>query len=164
MVKVRDVSILQEDFEHTVSENIFSHTKKDTLNITNKKVNFHVSLTKYRSDLLHETNIYVSKNANGKVKFCFADSHGNLETKFFDNKKLVMIRFSRSWRHWMKNLVTEKQNNNLTTTKKVKVMNKSMSESGFFTCLYRFRSIAVFLMVLLIKYICISTFLTNSAA
>ena len=51
--------------------------KKDTLNITNKKVNFHVRLAKYRSDLFHKTNTYVSKNGNGEVKFCFVDSHGN---------------------------------------------------------------------------------------
>ena len=30
--------------------------KKDILNITNEKGNFHVNLTKYRSDLLHGTN------------------------------------------------------------------------------------------------------------
>ena len=46
----------------------------------------HVSHTKYRSDLLHETNNYVSKRANGKVNFCFADRHGNLKIKFSDNK------------------------------------------------------------------------------
>ena len=76
------------NLEHTVSENIFSQKKNDILNITNEKVNFHVSLTKYRSDLLHETNTYVSKNANGKVKFCFADSHGDLKSKFSDNKNV----------------------------------------------------------------------------
>ena len=42
-----------------------------------------------------------------------------------------MIRFSRSWRHCIRNLVTEKQNNNLTTTENMKVMNKSMSKNGF---------------------------------
>ena len=59
--------------------------KKDILNITNKKVCFHVSFTKYRSDLLHETNTYGSKNANKKVKFRFADSHVNLKIKFSDD-------------------------------------------------------------------------------
>ena len=68
-------------------ENLFAR-KKDILNITNKKVNFHVNLTKYRSDLLHETNTFVSKNTNGEVKFCFADSHENLKIKFSDNKNV----------------------------------------------------------------------------
>ena len=44
---------------------------------------------------------------------------------------LVMIRFSRSWRHCIRNLVTEKQNNNLTTTENMKAMNKSVSKNGF---------------------------------
>ena len=42
-----------------------------------------------------------------------------------------MIRFSRSWRHCIRNLVTEKQNNNLTTTENMKAMNKSVSKNGF---------------------------------
>ena len=75
-----------------------------------------------------------------------------------------MICFNHYWRHWIRNLATEKQNNNLTMTENMKVINKNTSKSGFFTCLYRFRFIVVFLMVLLIKYICISTFLTNSVA
>ena len=53
-----------------------------------KKINFHVSLTKYRSDLLHETNTYIPKNANGEKNFCFADSHGHLKIKFSDNKNV----------------------------------------------------------------------------
>ena len=115
----------------------------------------------YRSDILHETNTYVSKNTNGKVKFCFADSNRNLKIKFSNNK---YVNYDLFQRHWVRNLATEKQNNNLTMTENMKVINKSMSKSGFFTCLYRFRFIVVFLMVLLIKYICISTFLTNSVA
>ena len=69
---------------HRFRKYIFAK-KKDILNITNKEVYFHVSLTKYKSDLLHETNTYVSKNANKKVKFCFADSHVNLKIKFSDD-------------------------------------------------------------------------------
>ena len=72
---------------HHFREYLFSKTK-DVLNITDKKVNFRVSLIKYRSDLLHVTNTYVSNNTNGKVKFCFADSLGNLKIKFFDNKNV----------------------------------------------------------------------------
>ena len=72
---------------HHFREYLFAR-KKDILNITNKKINFHVSLTKYRSDLLHETNTFVSKNTNGEVKFCFADSHENLKIKFSDNKNV----------------------------------------------------------------------------
>ena len=72
---------------HRFREYLFTR-KKDILNITNKKINFHVSLTEYRSDLLHETNTCVSKNANGEVKFCFVDSHGNLKIKFSDNKNV----------------------------------------------------------------------------
>ena len=48
---------------HCFREYLFAK-KNDILNITNKKVNFYVSLTKCRSDLLHETNKYVSKNGN----------------------------------------------------------------------------------------------------
>ena len=103
--------------------------------------------------ILYEANTYISKNGNGKVKFCFADSHGDLKIKFSDKKMLVLIHFSRSWRYWIRNLAT--------VTVNVKVMNGSMSKNGFFKCLYRFRFI-VFLVVILIKHISISTFLTNS--
>ena len=110
---------------------------------------------------MYQSNTYVSKNTIVKVKFYFADSHR--KSNFQIRKMLVMIRFSCSWRHWIRNLAIEKHNN-LATMENMKVMNEGMSKSGFFMCLYRFRFIVVFLMVLLIKYICISTFLTNSAA
>ena len=56
----------------------------------NKNIrNFYVSFTKYIDQIfLRKTNNYVSKNANRKVKFCFADSHGNLKIKFSDNKNV----------------------------------------------------------------------------
>ena len=134
---------------HRFREYLFAK-KKDILHITNKKVNF-PTLTYQRAVM-------------GKWNFALRIHTEIWKSNFLITKMLVMIRFSRSWRHWIRNLLTEIQNNNLTTTENVKVMNRSMSKSGFFTCLYRFRSIVVFLMVLLIKYICISTFLTNSAA
>ena len=39
-------------------------------------------------DLLHETNTYVSKNADGKVKYSFSNLHQNLSAKFSDNKNV----------------------------------------------------------------------------
>ena len=132
--------------EHNISQNIFLQKR------SNKKVNFHVSFTKYRSDLLHETNTYVPKNANGKIKFCFADSHRDLKIKFSDNKNIDYDSFESFLEALDEKLGNREIDNNLTMTENVKVMNKSMSKSGFFTCLYRFRFI-VFLMVLLIKYI-----------
>ena len=62
--------------------------------------------------------------------------------------------------HCFREYLSSKKKDILNITNKV--MNKSMTKSGFSMCLYRFRFI-VFLMVLLIKYIYISTFLTNSA-
>ena len=44
-----------------------------------------------------------------------------------------MICFNHYWRHWIRNLATEKQNNNLTMTENMKVINKNTSKSGFFT-------------------------------
>ena len=93
---------------------------------------------------MYQSNTYVSKNTIVKVKFYFADSHR--KSNFQIRKMLVMIRFSRSWRHWIRNLAIEKHNN-LATMENMKVMNEGMSKSGFFMCLYRFRFI-VFLMVL----------------
>ena len=37
---------------------------------------------------MRKTNNYVSKNANRKAKFRFADSHGNLKIKFSGNKNV----------------------------------------------------------------------------
>ena len=48
---------------------------------------------KYFSDLLHETNTYLSKNANAKVTFCFIDSPGNLKIKFSDSKNVSYDSF-----------------------------------------------------------------------
>ena len=132
--------------EHNISQNIFLQKR------SNKKVNFHVSFTKYRLDLLHETNTYVPKNSNGKIKFCFADLHRDLKIKFSDNKNIGYDSFESFLEALDEKLGNWEKDNNLTMTENVKVMNKSMSKSGFFTCLYRFRFI-VFLMVLLIKYI-----------
>ena len=70
---------------HHFREYLFGR-KKDILNISDKKADFRVSLRKYRSGLLHETNTYVSKNNNAEVKFCFSNSHGNSKIKFSDNK------------------------------------------------------------------------------
>ena len=98
---------------HHFREYLFAR-KKDILNITNKKINFHVSLTKYRSDLLHETNTYVSKNASGEVKFCFADSHRNLKIKFSDNKNVGYDSFQSFLEALVKELgnrETEQQSN-----------------------------------------------------
>ena len=98
---------------HHFREYLFAR-KKDILNITNKKINFHVSLTKYRLDLLHETNTYVSKNASGEVKFCFADSHGNLKIKFSDTKNVGYDSFQSFLEALVKELgnrETEQQSN-----------------------------------------------------
>ena len=46
-------------------------------------------------DLLHETNTYVSRNGNGKVKFCFADSHRNLKLTFSNNKNFSYDLFQQ---------------------------------------------------------------------
>ena len=62
---------------------VYPSVEKDVHNTTHKKACFHVTLYKYRSYLLTNTN--VSKNTHGKVKFCFANLHGNLKIKFSDN-------------------------------------------------------------------------------
>lgn len=45
-----------------------------------------LTIMKYRSGLLHEVISNLSKNANGEIKFCCADSHRNSKIKFSDSK------------------------------------------------------------------------------
>ena len=76
-------NIIGKFITHRFREYVFAK-KKDILRITNtKKANVHVCLTKYGSDLLHETNTYVSENANGKVKFYFCRFVWKSENQIF---------------------------------------------------------------------------------
>ena len=67
---------------HRFREQLYSQKKKIHRS-TNHKINFHVSLTKHRSNLLKETNNYIKNDE--RIKFCFRDSNGNLKVKFADN-------------------------------------------------------------------------------
>ena len=63
------------------------HSKRNELhNNSNKKIKFHVSLTKHRSDLLGKAQNHI-QNLQG-MKFCFADLNGKLKVKFNDNKNM----------------------------------------------------------------------------
>ena len=46
-------------------------------------------------DLLHETNTYVLGNGDGKVKFCFADSHRYVKLKFSKNENVSYDLFQQ---------------------------------------------------------------------
>ena len=70
---------------HSYREKRFSKRNK-LHNNSNKKIKFHVSLTKHRSDLLEKAQNHI-RNLQG-IKFCFADPNGNLKAKFNDNKNM----------------------------------------------------------------------------
>ena len=55
-------------------------------NNSNKKIKFHVSLTKHRSDLPEKAQNHI-RNLQG-IRFCFTDPNGNLKVKFYDNKNI----------------------------------------------------------------------------
>ena len=70
---------------HSYREKLFSE-KNELYNNSNKKIKFHVSLTKHRLDLLEKAQNHI-QNLQG-IKFCFADPSGNLKVKFNNNKKM----------------------------------------------------------------------------
>ena len=70
---------------HSYREKLFSE-KNELYNNSNKKIKFHVSLTKHRLDLLEKAQNYI-RNLKG-IKFCFADPNGNLKVRFNDNKNM----------------------------------------------------------------------------
>ena len=70
---------------HSYREKLFSK-RNELHNNSNKKIKFHVSLTKHRSDLLEKTQNHI-QNLQG-MKFCFADPNGKLKVKFNGNKNM----------------------------------------------------------------------------
>ena len=78
---------------HRFRKQLYSQKKK-IYRPTNQKINFHISLTKQRSNLLKETNNYIKNDEN--IKFCFPDSNGNLKVKFADNHN-VSFNISQSF-------------------------------------------------------------------
>ena len=70
---------------HSYREKLFSK-ENELYNNSNKKIKFHVSLTKLRSDLLEKAQNHI-RNLQG-IKFWFADPNGNLKVKFNDNKNM----------------------------------------------------------------------------
>ena len=75
---------------HHFREQLYSQKKK-IHRATSRKINFHVSLTKHRSNLLKETNNYIKNDEC--IKFCFPDSNGNLKVKFADNHNVSFDTF-----------------------------------------------------------------------
>ena len=75
---------------HRFREKLYSQKKKIHRS-TNRKINFHVSLTKHRLNLLKETNNYIKNDE--RIKFCFPDSNGNLKVKFADNHNVSFDTF-----------------------------------------------------------------------
>ena len=75
---------------HRFREQLFSQKEKIHRS-TNRKINFHVSLTKHRLNLLKETNNFIKNDE--RIKFCFPDSNGNLKVKFADNHNVSFDTF-----------------------------------------------------------------------
>ena len=75
---------------HRFKEQLCSQKKKIHRS-TNRKINFHVSLTKHRSDLLQETNNYIKND--DCIKFYFPDSNGNFKVKFAGNQNVSFDTF-----------------------------------------------------------------------
>ena len=70
---------------HIYREKLF-FKKNELYSNSNKKIKFHASLTKLRSDPLEKAQNHI-RNLQG-IKFCFADPNGNLKVKFNDNKNM----------------------------------------------------------------------------
>lgn len=63
--------------------------RKEIYNNTNRRINFHVNLTKYWSKLLQEANLYVRENTDdGQVKFWFPDANEILSIKFYGKRNI----------------------------------------------------------------------------
>ena len=79
---------------HQLREHLFTKNK-GIYNNTNRKINFHVSLTRYRSDLLPQANLYLKENRDdGQVKFYLADANRNLKIKLSYNRN---VKFDTVW-------------------------------------------------------------------
>ena len=79
----------QKQTEKTSTPNIickFKTHSNNNSNNSNKKIKFHVSLTKLRTDLLEKAQNHI-RNLQ-EIKFCFADPNDNLKVKFNDNKNI----------------------------------------------------------------------------
>ena len=82
---------------HQLREHLFTK-KKGIYNNTNRKINFHVSLTKYRSDLLPQADLYMKENRDdGQVKFYLADANRNLKIKFSYKRNVKFDTFQSFW-------------------------------------------------------------------
>ena len=75
---------------HCFKEQLYSQKKKIHRS-ANRKINFHVSLTKHCSILLKEANNYIKNDE--RIKFYFPDSNGNLKVKFADNHNVNFDTF-----------------------------------------------------------------------
>ena len=75
---------------HRFREQRYSQKKK-IYGSNNRKINFPVSLTKHRSNMLRKTNNYIKNNE--RIKFCFPDSNRNLKVKFADNYNVSFDTF-----------------------------------------------------------------------
>ena len=79
---------------HSYREKLFSK-KNELYNNKNKKIKFHVSLTKHRLDLFEKAQNLI-QNLQG-IKFYFADPNGNLKVKFNDNKNMNFDSLESQW-------------------------------------------------------------------
>ena len=68
-------SIIYATLEHAISGNIFLKNGRIFFIPLKRTLNSMLVLLNIDRDLLHETNIYVSKNATAKVKFGFENSY-----------------------------------------------------------------------------------------
>lgn len=115
---------------------------------------------KYRSGLLHEVISNLSKNANGEIKFCCADSHRNSKIKFSDSKIISYdsIQLLRG-EYWERELTLESQSNSLTMQETIqfnheadKLLNEwNYNQEWIFKYICKFRLIFAFLAMLLTK-------------
>ena len=70
---------------HSYREKLFSK-KNELYSNSNKKIKFHVSLTKHRLDLLEKAQNHI-QNLQEET-FCFADPNDNLKVKFNDSRNM----------------------------------------------------------------------------
>ena len=82
-------------------------------------------------DLLHETNTYVSKNANGIVKYSSSNLHQNLSTKCSDDKNVNCDSFHLPMETMDKKVGNREIEYQFTVTDNVKVMTGSIYKKWF---------------------------------